>query len=216
MALATYTDLQNSGANWWHRTDLSTVIPDWITMAESRINRILHLRVMEVETILPFNTIGQRTTPVPTGYIEPIGLWMQTTSAQSRQQLTFVEPQNMTEYVINGVPTCWTIDGYNVALDYPVVSASYIFTMRYLQSFGLSAANPTNWLLTNHPDLYLYGTLLESAPYIRDDDRITLWQNRFDMALSQIQQKEGWSKTLAPLQTDIGSSRSTFNIMSGN
>jgi len=33
----------------------------------------------------------------------------------------------------------------------------------------------TNWLVEKHPDIYLYATLLQSAPYLRDDPRLQTW-----------------------------------------
>ena len=40
---------------------------------------------------------------------------------------------------------------------------------------ALTDLAPTNWLLTKHPDVYLYGALLESAPYTKEDERINVW-----------------------------------------
>ena len=40
----------------------------------------------------------------------------------------------------------------------------------------LSVSNTTNWLLTEAPDVYLYGALVHSAPYLKDDARIQVWE----------------------------------------
>ena len=50
----------------------------------------------------------------------------------------------------------------------------------------LSAGTDTNWLLTNYPDIYLYGSLIESAPYLRDDQRIGLWQSEYDRRADEL------------------------------
>ena len=44
----------------------------------------------------------------------------------------------------------------------------------------------TNWLLDNHPDAYIYGTLLQSPVYLGHDERITLWLGRYNQIIEQI------------------------------
>lgn len=51
----------------------------------------------------------------------------------------------------------------------------------------LSDANPTNWMLTNAPSVYLYGALLEASAYLLDDERIPLWKQAFDNAVFELQ-----------------------------
>lgn len=59
----------------------------------------------------------------------------------------------------------------------PEADATYSLRMTYWQKItSLSAQNTTNWLLTNHPDIYLYGALCESAPYLKDDARLAMWK----------------------------------------
>jgi hypothetical protein len=58
--------------------------------------------------------------------------------------------------------------------------------MVYRQNIPALASNTTNWLLALAPDLYLYGALLESAPYIKEDGRIQTWGLGFTAALSDL------------------------------
>jgi hypothetical protein len=51
---------------------------------------------------------------------------------------------------------------------------------------ALSASNTTNWLLTLAPDLYLYGSLLEAAPYIGNDERIPVWASAVSTVIDQL------------------------------
>lgn len=51
---------------------------------------------------------------------------------------------------------------------------------------ALSSGNPTNWLLAGHPDIYLYAVLTESAPYLKDDERVALWHERLEQALQDL------------------------------
>ena len=52
---------------------------------------------------------------------------------------------------------------------------------------ALSDTQTTNWLLTKSPDLYLYSTLLEAAPYLRDDDRMAMWGTARNQVLAAMQ-----------------------------
>jgi hypothetical protein len=51
----------------------------------------------------------------------------------------------------------------------------------------LSTSNTTNWLLTSNPDIYLYGALLQAAPYLQDDARIQTWATLYERALNDSQ-----------------------------
>ena len=52
MALANYTDLVSSVSNWLHRDDLTSIIPDLVTLAESRISRDLKIQPLEKTTTI--------------------------------------------------------------------------------------------------------------------------------------------------------------------
>jgi hypothetical protein len=68
----------------------------------------------------------------------------------------------------------------------PTPDAAYTIEMIYRQSIPPLAINSTNWLLALAPDLYLYGALLESAPYIKEDGRIQTWGLGFGSALNDL------------------------------
>jgi hypothetical protein len=42
-------------------------------------------------------------------------------------------------------------------------------------------------MLTNNPDIYLYGSLMEAEPFIMNDGRVALWQAAFARAIQDIQ-----------------------------
>lgn len=199
MPIGTYSELQTAISGWLHRSDLATKAPDFIALAESRLNRLLRLRTMESNEAMTASA-GSRSVALPAGFIDPLALWLEL--ASGRSELRFYHPSVLPVTTSTGVPTCWTVDGANLAFERPVDQA-YSLTLRMLKAFSLSDAQPTNWLLTNHPDLYLYGALIESAPYIRDDARIALWQERFDRAFAEVQAKEHRSQSLATLSTDV-------------
>jgi len=199
MALTNYSDLLSAVAGWLNRTDLTSRIPDFITLAESRLNRELRLRVMEEETPLTI-TAGNRTVALPTGFLEPIALW--STDTPYRRQLIYLSPVQMDVDTSAGEIYYWTITGSNIEVDRPT-SPTLSMIMRYLKSFALTEAAPTNWLMTNHPDAYLFATLVEAAPYLRDDKLLAIWLARANQALSEINAKESRSRSLTILNTGL-------------
>lgn len=211
-----YAWLQAEIAAWLHR-DLSARIPTFIVMAESRMNRKLRLRVMESDEPVALAS-GARTIALPTGYIEPISLGL-TISGTPRDYLSYVLP---TQLPIDPTSTAasrprqFTINGANI--EFPkLADQSYAMNFRMLKAFGLSDSATTNWLLTNHPDIYLFGALLEATPYVRDDARIGIWQDRYDRAMSEISNKEARSKVLSRLVTESPlRNRRSFNVISGD
>lgn len=201
MALSTYSDLQSAVASWLNRTDLTDKIPDFITLAESRLNRDLKLRVMEEEIAL---TLAQNTRSValPTGFVEPIGLW--TIYGQERRELLFLSPLQWDVETAAGDTFYWTIIGPNIEFLRPA-NAAQSLTFRFMKSFALSDAAPTNWLLTNHPDAYLFAALTEAAPYLKDTAALGIWDARASRAINDINAKEAKSRSLSMLMPDIPS-----------
>lgn len=213
MALANYTDLQTAIQNWMDRSDLSGYAADFITLAESRLNRILPLRVMHVDTTLTGSLGSRNPVTFPTDYVEPIALFLTTFGVR-----TLLKPFVVGTVALgttNGVPNGWGINGAAIELDTPCDQA-HTFSFRYRKSFALSSGSPTNWLMTNHPDIYLFSSLVELGAFIENVDLATGWQARLDAAIGELREKEARSTAIATLSVDpMISRRSGFNINSG-
>ena len=68
----------------------------------------------------------------------------------------------------------------------PTPDGTYPVKFEYVATVpSLTTAAPTNWLLTKHPDVYLYGSLKASAPYLRDDPRVQMWGNELEQAIEE-------------------------------
>ena len=198
MALANYSDLQSAIAGWLNRTDLTARIPDFITLAESKLNRRLKLRVMETEATLSVSSGGQ-SVALPSGFVEPMDLWVQDDT--ERRALRYMAPSQISDEVAAGNIHYWTITGANIVFERPAES-SLSLILRYQSAFSLSDASPTNWLLTHHPDAYLFAALVEAAPYERDTEALTIWTARLESALTEIENKEARSRSLSTLSVD--------------
>lgn len=214
MALANYSDLKTSIADTLHRADLTTKIPDFITLAEASMNRVLRTRTMETDNSLSLSS-GARTVALPSGYEEPISLRL-VISGQNRDLLTQVQHQQLninTESTSSRQPQYWAINGANI--EFPnLADQDYTLSLRMLSSsWALSDSTTTNWLLTNHPDLYLYGSLFHAAPHLGQDSRIPTWGGFYSKALKEVQNNAHRSKSGISLRTDVpGSKSGGYNV----
>lgn len=174
MAISNYGELKTKVSSWGRRSGNSTFVaevPDIITLAEARLNRELG----PVETNASrTGTIDSRSIDISAlSVVEPIALWVLTTSSADEQLLEQQSPHVMPYATASGEPKFWAMDSTSsLKLDRPCLAA-YSFRFRFRQSFNLSTGtdSDTNWLLTNHPDIYLAAALMWGAGYRED------WQN---------------------------------------
>ena len=199
MAITTYAELQAAAANWLVRADLTARIPEFITLAEARLNRVLRARLAEVEVGLT-GVAGSRTLPLPAGFAEPLALWIVRTTG--REALAFLEPSLMGASSLRGEPGAWTVDGATLAFDRPCDQA-YGFALRMLAKFALSDAAPVNALLTDYPDAYLFATLCEAAPFLRDAELSATYEARLTRALAEINSKDARARAPRTLTTEL-------------
>ena len=182
MALANFTDLKASVADFLNRSDLTTVIPDFITMCEAGFNRELRVREMSVRTQAPIDSqyvklpddfLGMRNIDLMTDPVTPL-------SYKNLQNLDIHRRADAT-----GKPLYYSITQNNIEFA-PSPDAEYTLEIVYYQKVPALSANTTNWLLDNHPDAYLYGTLMHSAPYLQADERIGVWAGKYQQVINQI------------------------------
>ena len=186
MALTTYTELKASIADWLNRTDLTTQIPDFISLSEAQIERQLRTRQMLTRTTL---TIDAEFESTPADFLEVRTLKL--TGTNPITPLTFMTMDSLDEQstidIGSGKPKYFTVVGTEFRF-VPTPDASYASEIVYFAKLNkLSASVATNFLLTSSPDIYLYGSLLQAAPYLLDDARIPVWSALYERALSDLQ-----------------------------
>ncbi len=199
MAITTYAQLQAAAANWLVRSDLTARIPEFITLAEARLNRVLRTRLAEAEVALAA-TIGGRTIPLPVGFTEPLRVWIDRSG--ERVELPFIEASLIGASSLRGEPGAWSIDGANLRFDRPC-DLAYALTLRMLRSFALSEAAPTNALLSDAPDVYLFATLCEAGPFLRDGELSDAYEARLGRAIGELNAKDARSRAARVLTTEL-------------
>lgn len=203
MALATYADLKTAVATWLARGDLTSSIPDFITIAHNKLMRVLRTRdMLTVDTAF---SVGAETVAVPSMWQETKSIYL--TSTSPRYQMHYVSPQRLIEANVNantGIPRWYSVVGANFHFG-PIPDATYTATHVYYAAVAqMSADSDHNWILDSHPDLYLYGALLESSPFIQDDPRISLWQTLYDRGISEVQRQSQMAESGPAMQVRVG------------
>jgi len=193
MALVNYGDLKTSLANWLGRSDLTTPIPDFVTLAHKQLMRDLrgHLRLQKRDAA--FSITGEYVD-APSDFLELVSMHLNTTPkveitflAAGQQTSAYSSGSGEPKFVSLAGDTTAGTENFRFA---PVPDATYAATIEYYASLTFFAADSgatgTNWILTDHPQLYLYGSLLQAAAYIGDDPRVPLWKAAYDEALAQV------------------------------
>jgi hypothetical protein len=185
MALSTYSELKSSVADWLNRTDLTSAISDFVSLAEAQIERNLRTRQMLTRANA---TIDTEYAAVPADFLEAKSFKINSNPVVSLQFETIDAIYNLApKYSSASKPLFFGVIGSQF-LFLPVPDSSYTGELAYYAKLSkLSDSNTTNWLLTAAPDVYLYGTLLQAAPYLQDDARIATWSSLYKMGIEELQ-----------------------------
>jgi hypothetical protein len=185
MALATYSDLKATVANYLGRSDLTSQIVDFISLAEVRMARELRIRQM-LKTVTTATTAADPTVGLPSDFLEIRDLFL---DGNPRTKLQYVSPSSFsadinTSFV--GAPRIYTMRGLEFEFA-PVPDAAYVLQMLYYaRPESLSDTNPSNIFLSVAPDVLLYGSLAEAEPYLMNDSRVQTWATLYLNAIEKL------------------------------
>jgi hypothetical protein len=171
MALATYTELKASVANYLNRSDLTSIIPDFISLTEGKLNRDLLLRssVVRAETT---TTSGAAYYNLPSDIIQLKNITYDGSSTSHALSYMSIESGSR-EYggVGSGTPKAYTSVGDSIKL-LPTPDGTYTIGINYYQKLiALSDSNTTNTILEHYPDLYLFGSCFEGSLFLNDTEQ---------------------------------------------
>lgn len=175
MSISTYAELQASIASFLNRDDLTSVIPDFITLAEAEFNRRIRHWRMEARTTL---TIDDQYVDIPADWLETIKLSIST--AEGPHEVELISHADMAQLRgeskdIADVPKYYAMSAGQFEF-WPTPSDSTTGSLLYSTTIeALSDSNTSNWVLAQYPDAYLYSALIHSAPYLQEDARLAVW-----------------------------------------
>ena len=193
MALDTYAHLQSSIADFLNRSDLTSVVPDFITLCEARIRR--NLRTKDTSIVPVTLGSGEASITIPAGVLEVVSLGLSGSALGAEVEIIAHDDllERLRLYTTAGTPRFASIVGSTIMFA-PLPDADYPVDLEVEGPFvPLSNAAPSNWILADYPDVYLYGSLVESAPYLKDDARVRVWDTRFRGALEELERnRDRW------------------------
>lgn len=198
MALTSYNDLKTTIATYLARSDLTAVIPDFISLAEAKLKR----RFRDVTSLSASVSTNWLLTNHPDVYLygslleaQPylmddarIASWAQI----FERVVSEVRLPNASANLSNYAGLQLAVSDWLARPDLDVVIPEFIqlteakLKRKFRDVTSLSVSNTTNWLLTANPDVYLYGALVESQPYLKDDVRIPVWTQIFEKAVVEV------------------------------
>ena len=191
MALTSYSTLKTSIANWLNRSDLSDEIADdFIVLTEADLNSKLRIRKMVNQTTI---TIDSETESVPTGFLQIRNFYI--LSGATKHPLRYVSPSHMDQLrgtSTSGTPEVYTILGDTFRFS-PKPDSSYTGYLNYYKKFdALTVSNTSNWILTDHPAIYLYGSLFHAANFLGgiEPSQVQQWQQMYSTAMERLERND--------------------------
>ena len=187
MTIANYTELQTAVGRWLQRTDMGTMIPDFIAIAEADFNRLFRLSGQLTRETL---TVSQRWTAL-SGLANTF-LEIRTvkiTAGGASYALEFVAPEMTHDFYVAGKPKFYTIAGGEIGV-FPSPDGSYDLEVEYYAALPPLASNSTNWLLSLAPDVYLYRAVMEGAQYTHNPELMARVEAMFMKAAATLKQSD--------------------------
>lgn len=189
----TYASLVSLVTSYLNRTDADTIgrIPDFISQAEQRIAR--ESKTLGIETYVVGNFVpSQSVYQKPARWRRSLSLnFGSGTGNNTRNQLYLRKYEFLRDYwpdsTVTGTPKYYADYGYSNILIAPTPAATNPFEYCYLElPEPISSTNQTNWLTNYAADVLLYATLLEAVPFLKNDERIPVWEKYYDRGLASM------------------------------
>lgn len=199
----TYDGLQASIADTLNRQDLAASIPDFIALAEEAFSTDL-IAQGPVRQMMGRSdaTVNAEFIAVPSDFMGMRGLYLGSTL----KLLQFTDPEKIIDLKTlypsqSGDPQRIALVGEELQF-WPWNGNSYSAELAYWKRpAALTETNQANWVIVGYPSLYLYGALLQSAPYLKDDDRVSVWGGLYTAGINRLVGADKVSRTapnLAP------------------
>ena len=185
MSINSYSTLKSGIADFLNRSDLTSVIPTFISLSEAKFNRTLRVRQMIKRATA---TIDTQFFAMPADFLEAKSFVLNTNPLTYLEYATqdFLQKQRQSVYITSGKPALFGVIGTQFEA-VPTPDGNYTGELTYYAKIeSLSDTTTSNWLLAYAPDLYLYGALVQAAPYLRDDERIAVWGQFYTAAMDDI------------------------------
>ncbi len=197
--MTTYAVLQADVASWSAKSNLTAQIPTFIRLAEARVAR--KVRALEMQVNDPALVIPDTgSVALPTGFLGFRSVAISVSAGlTSSPEINYVPPDVFHELQISsnqirGIETdsYFTIESSNLLVSpAPGTGTTIELNVTYWQRFAeLTALNTTNWLLTNHFDIYLHATLAELYNFLMDTEQELKYRGLYNDAVDELHTSE--------------------------
>ena len=186
MAIDSYSNLKQAVERWSHRSDISDVIDNFIELAENEIDKRLMLRSNELRATATMSTT-ERFLALPDRFLKMRRLTL--INGSLNYEIAYRAPEQMNVEDVAGRPKFFTVSSQ---LEFERVSDSaYTLEMQYYSRLvPLTSSNTSNDVLSDYPDLYLWGCLTQLALWEKDTEQYAVYQNKFDSAMAEANKQE--------------------------
>jgi len=189
-AVMTYDSLVENIQSYLERNDASTLakIPLFIMLAEQIIaSQIKFLGNLTVNTSTM--TAGQATIDKPARWHKTVS--MNITVDGQRQPVLLRKYEYLRNYwpdpASTGTPLYYCDYDYTHWMVAPTPSTAYDFEVLYYERVQpLDSSNQTNWFTTYAPQALLYGSLLQAMPFLKNDERMPMWQQNYELIMQTL------------------------------
>ena len=171
-----YTKLKEVIADFANRQDLAAQIPVFIEMTEARLKRDLRDKTRMTDRSEAM--VHGEYFPLPCDWCETVKV------IADDSVLRLADSFNIERVELSAGPKYYRHVGDQMQLLPPAGEEPVRFVMEYLAfPDALSDDNPTNWILETYPDIYIYGAMLQVAPFLMDDARLPMWAQAYGEAV---------------------------------
>ena len=161
-------------------------------------------------------TIDSETESTPTGFLQVRDFYI--LSNNDKYALNYLSPPQMDSIKgtsMSGLPVAYTILGSTFRFT-PRPADSYSGILNFYKKFdALSVSNPSNYILTDHPAIYLYGSLFHASNFLGgiDPNQSQQWSQMYQTALERAElndREDQFSGSPLQIRSDVTVS-SPFN-----
>lgn len=193
-AVMTYDSLVENISSYLERTDAATLakIPTFIMLAE----QVIASQIKFLGNLLPMESQMTANEPViskPARWHKTVS--MNVTVAGKKQPVLLRKYEYLREYwpdpTETGIPKYYGDYDYTHWLVCPTPDTDYTFEVLYYERVQpLDSSNQTNWFTQYAPQALLYGSLLQAMPFLRNDERIPMWQAQYDLIIQTLKTED--------------------------
>jgi len=194
VAITSYTTLISAAKTYLNRSDISDdQIKEFISLAEASFNRVLRTRNQIKRST---SDVSTQFVTLPSDLLELYNIQLNSDPIVRLEQVSLSALDTLkSQSTTTGKPRYFAITGSDLEF-YPSPDTTYEIEVIYFSTITpLATDAETNFLITNHPDIYCFGTLVQAEPWLMNDERIGVWGAFLGKAIEELRVSDERSQT---------------------